>query len=113
MPRAVATSAIRPSAQRMLAELNLARDFPVLVTIDDVTNGKPDPEIYLTAAARLGVSPELCLVFEDAPAGLQAASAAGMTAIGLTTTHETLSIAVFAIADYRDSRLESLLSIPR
>jgi HAD superfamily hydrolase (TIGR01509 family) len=113
VPRAVATSAIRPSAERMLAELELTDEFPVVVTISDIARGKPDPEIYLTAAAWLGVSPGRCLVFEDAPAGLQAASAAGMTAIGLTTTHADLPIAVFSIADYRDSRLGSLRWIPR
>lgn len=58
----------------------------VLITAEDVMRGKPDPEAFVLAAKRLGVSPESCLVVEDAPAGLQAARAAGMTAIGVTTT---------------------------
>jgi mannitol-1-/sugar-/sorbitol-6-phosphatase len=60
----------------------------VLVTSDDVTRGKPDPEPYLKGAARLGFSPEECLVIEDAPAGIHAAHAAGMTVIGLASTYK-------------------------
>ncbi|MFE9402971.1 HAD-IA family hydrolase [Streptomyces sp. NPDC006530] len=52
-----------------------------------LTRGKPDPEPFLLAAARLGVDPARCVVFEDAPAGLAAARAAGMTTVALATTH--------------------------
>ena len=65
----------------------------VLVTADDITRGKPDPEPYLLAAERLGVAPERCVVVEDAPAGVQAAKAAGMTAIGVATTHAATVLA--------------------
>ncbi|MFF3651171.1 HAD-IA family hydrolase [Streptomyces sp. NPDC002181] len=54
---------------------------------DDVTCGKPDPEPFLLAAARLGADPARCVVFEDAPAGLAAGRAAGMRTVALTTTH--------------------------
>jgi sugar-phosphatase len=60
---------------------------PVLVTADDVRRGKPEPEAYLLAAQRLGVPPEQCMVIEDAPAGIEAAHAAGMRAIAVVTTH--------------------------
>lgn len=60
---------------------------PVMVTADDVTHGKPDPECYLLGARRLGVLPEQCVVLEDAPAGVAAGRAAGATVIGLTSTH--------------------------
>ncbi|MBW8817839.1 MAG: HAD-IA family hydrolase, partial [Streptomyces sp.] len=50
--------------------------------------GKPDPEPYLLAARELGVDPARCVVFEDAPAGLRAGRAAGMTTVALTTTHQ-------------------------
>lgn len=60
----------------------------VVVTADDVTRGKPDPEPFLRAAAILGVDPARCLVVEDAPAGLRAGRAAGMTTLAVTTTHE-------------------------
>jgi sugar-phosphatase len=59
----------------------------VLVTADDVTNGKPHPEPYLKGAELLGFKPADCLVIEDAPAGIRAAHAAGMKAIGLMSTY--------------------------
>lgn len=59
------------------------------VTGDDVTRGKPDPQVFLLAAERLGVPPASCAVVEDAPAGLAAAHAAGMAAIGLVSTGRT------------------------
>lgn len=60
--------------------------FDVVVTGDDVTEKKPDPQIYLTTAARLGVEPARCVVFEDAPAGVAAAKAAGMRCIAVTSS---------------------------
>ena len=59
----------------------------VLVSADDVSKGKPDPEPYLTGARLLGVNPKDCLVIEDAPAGIRAAHAGGMKAIGITSTY--------------------------
>ena len=59
----------------------------VLVTADDVTHGKPNPEPYLLAAKRLGVSPENCVVFEDAPVGIESAKSAGMRVIAIASTH--------------------------
>ncbi|GHH84823.1 phosphatase [Streptomyces sulfonofaciens] len=82
---AVVTSASRRTADARLRRVGL--DAPVLITADDITRGKPDPEPFLVAAARLGVAPADCLVVEDAPAGLQAARAAGMRSIAVTTTH--------------------------
>jgi mannitol-1-/sugar-/sorbitol-6-phosphatase len=64
----------------------------VLVTSDDVTNGKPHPEPYLKGAERLGFDPAECLVIEDAPAGIQAGRAAGMKVIGITSTYPAVSI---------------------
>lgn len=57
------------------------------ITADDVVNGKPSPEPYLKGAALLGLAPEDCLVFEDTPAGIQAAKAAGIGVIALQTTY--------------------------
>ncbi|MGH7499581.1 MAG: HAD-IA family hydrolase [Gemmatimonadales bacterium] len=84
----IATSGLRVSAT---ARLRLA-GLPVpevLICAEDVTRGKPSPEPYLVAAAALGVSPESCVVIEDAPAGIEGARAAGMTVIGLATTHSS------------------------
>jgi sugar-phosphatase len=59
----------------------------ILVTADDVTRGKPDPEPYLIGAQRLGVAVERCVVIEDAPAGVESAHKAGMRVIGIQATH--------------------------
>ncbi len=64
----------------------------VMVTADDVSRGKPHPEPYLKGAELLGVRPEDCLVIEDAPAGIQAAHAGGMKAIGLTSTYGAVAL---------------------
>lgn len=83
---AVATSGTRATALARLAGAGLP--IPdVLVCAEDVVHGKPSPDVYLMAAARLAARPEECVVVEDAPAGIEAARAAGMRVIGLTTTH--------------------------
>jgi beta-phosphoglucomutase len=60
--------------------------FDAVVSGEDVTHSKPHPEIFLTAAARLGVAPERCVAFEDAPAGIESARRAGMPVVAITTT---------------------------
>ena len=84
---AVVTSATRRLAEARLEAVGILPK--TLVAADDVTRGKPDPEPYLLAARDLGVDPARCVVFEDAPAGLRAGRAAGMTTVALTTTHQT------------------------
>jgi sugar-phosphatase len=82
---AVATSGRKRTATTRLTHTGLP--FPkVLITADDVTNGKPDPEPYLRAAEGLGIAPSTCVVFEDAPPGVAAAKAAGMRVIAITST---------------------------
>ncbi|MEV7732612.1 HAD family hydrolase [Streptomyces sp. NPDC088921] len=83
---AVVTSATRRLAEARLEAVGILPK--TLVAADDVTRGKPDPEPYLLAARELGVDPSRCVVFEDAPAGLRAGRAAGMTTVALTTTHQ-------------------------
>lgn len=75
----------------------------VLVTCDDISCGKPDPEGYRLAAERLGTECSRCVVLEDSPSGIEAAVAAGTVAIGLRTTHETHEIAS-AAATVEDGR---------
>lgn len=82
----VVTSGSRLLAQNRLRYCGLPVP-EVLVTSDDVTNGKPDPEPYLKGAEGLGFAPVECLVIEDAPAGIQAARAAGMRVIGMASTY--------------------------
>jgi HAD superfamily hydrolase (TIGR01509 family) len=87
VPCAVGTSASRWDAERLLDDLGLLRFFDVMVTADDVMLGKPDPEVWVQVARRLRVPVARCVVFEDAPVGIQAARAAGMRALGVTTAH--------------------------
>jgi sugar-phosphatase len=82
---AVVTSATRRLGEARLDAVGILPK--TLITADDITRGKPDPEPYLLAARQLGVDPAHCVVFEDAPAGLQAGRAAGMTTVALATTH--------------------------
>lgn len=81
MPRAVATSTRRVDAVALLESVGLLRSFAAVVGGDEVVSGKPHPEIFLTAAQRLRVEPKACVVFEDSPAGIEAAHRAGMTPI--------------------------------
>jgi mannitol-1-/sugar-/sorbitol-6-phosphatase len=83
---AIVTSAPRRLAERRLAAAGLAPP-PVLVTADDVAQGKPAPDCFLAAADALGVAPADCLVWEDAPAGIAAAEAAGCDVMVVTATH--------------------------
>jgi HAD superfamily hydrolase (TIGR01509 family) len=82
----LATSAMPERVGPILDALGLVDPFRVRVTGKEVRRGKPDPEVYLTAAARLGVSPGACVVFEDAPVGIVAACLAGMSVVGVTTS---------------------------
>jgi beta-phosphoglucomutase family hydrolase len=84
---AVATSAPDENVEFILGGLGLRRFFQAVTTADDVENGKPHPESFLTSAAKLGIQPENCLVFEDALNGFEAAQRAGMKAVGITTVN--------------------------
>lgn len=83
---AIVTSATRALAQARLGYAGLPLPQHI-VSADDVVHGKPSPEPYLKGAALLGIAAQDCLVFEDTPAGVQAAKAGGMQAIALTTTY--------------------------
>jgi mannitol-1-/sugar-/sorbitol-6-phosphatase len=89
---AVVTSGIRPVAELRLRHTHLPTP-PVLVTADQVRHGKPHPEGFLTAAARLGVDPARCIVVEDAPPGIEAAHAAGMRAVAIASTYDPQALA--------------------
>ena len=83
---AVATSGTLNMATTRLGYAELPKPA-ALITSDDVERGKPHPEVFLTAAQRLGVAPERCVVFEDAPAGIAAGRNAGMRVVAVGTTH--------------------------
>jgi HAD superfamily hydrolase (TIGR01509 family) len=114
VPRAVGTSASRFDVDQMLAGVGLRRHFNVIVTADDVTQGKPDPEVYELAAARMGMPAAACLVFEDSLVGVVAARRAGMRVIGVTTAHSEAELrqagAERAVADFKGIEWQSLAS---
>lgn len=78
IPMAVVSGSPRDAIQRTLTHIGIYDRFDVIVGCEDYTHGKPNPEPFLTAARRLGIAAEKCLVFEDADLGIQAAQAAGM-----------------------------------
>jgi beta-phosphoglucomutase family hydrolase len=88
VPMALATSAGMTNIEFVLGGLGLAPFFDVRVCAGDVSRGKPDPEIYLLTARRLGVEAGRCIVFEDSRAGIEAVRRAGMRAVALATTLE-------------------------
>jgi HAD superfamily hydrolase (TIGR01509 family) len=108
VPLAVATSAPRADAEVLLTEIGVRAAFEVVVTVEDVRWGKPNPEVYLRAAEGLGVSANTCLVFEDAVVGVHAARNAGMRVIGVTSTYAARELlaagAERAIADFEGFR---------
>jgi beta-phosphoglucomutase len=93
IPVGIATSAPASNVTHSLAELHLAQRLTRIVRSDEVAQGKPAPDVFLATARLIGVAPEQCLAFEDAPMGLIAARRAGMTCVGVTTgfTAEDLS----------------------
>lgn len=103
LPKAVATSTARPLALQKLRATNLLDRFPHIVCGNEVANGKPAPDIFLAAAAKLNVPPPVCLVLEDSPAGIRAAHAAGMIPIHVPdlvpTTDDIRALAHRVVAD--------------
>lgn len=81
--QAIASSAPRANVEAILEAMGAAEDFQAIVSAEDVHRGKPDPEVFLLAATRLGVRPDRCIVVEDAAAGLEGARRAGMRSIGV------------------------------
>jgi len=105
--RAIVTSGSVPIATARLSAAGYEHPA-VFVTVDDVVHGKPHPEPFLTAAARLGVDPARCLVVEDAPAGITAARAAGCAVLALTGTTADDELAADLVVDGLDAvRLET------
>ena len=108
--QAVASSAPRENVEVMLRLLKLETSFDAIAAAEDVTAGKPDPQIFLAAALRLGARPEQSIVVEDAAAGIQAAKAAGMRCIGVSdTTVLPADIFVRSLADLPEDAFVRLL----
>jgi beta-phosphoglucomutase len=98
----VASSAPRANVEAALRILGWRDALSGFVAAEDVANAKPDPEVFLRAAASMGVPPARCVVLEDAPAGIEAARRAGMRSVGICTLHGQLN------ADYAVASLEDL-----
>ena len=92
---AIGSAAIMFNVDFVLDNLHLRKYFDALISADDVQHSKPDPETYLKCAQVLGVDPANCLVFEDAPKGVEAAKNAGMPSVVLTTMHEQEEFAMY------------------
>ena len=98
--QAIASSAPRANLDVVLEVTGLARCFDALVSAEDVTVGKPDPQVFLKAASRLGMPPSQCVVVEDAASGVEAARRAGMRSIGVSKkTALRADVAVSSLAE--------------
>lgn len=114
IPVAVATSAPAENVAHTLRELGLSDRLTRVVRSDRVARGKPFPDVFLAAAELIGVAPQACFAFEDAPAGLQAARAAGMTCVALTTGFPADSLAALGAApDLAVRDFEEFLEVAR
>lgn len=111
---AVGSSGPPENVKLVLDRLGIAGVVEAVITGEDVSRGKPDPEVFLKAAEALGEAAEACIVVEDAPAGVEAAHRAGMACIGLASTGRTTAdlqaaeIVVTTLADIEVSALRSL-----
>ncbi|WP_417378664.1 HAD family hydrolase [Gimesia sp.] len=113
IPKCVATSSPRPYLETLLVQFDLTHRFPISLTAEDVTHGKPHPEIYLTAAQKMGVTPERMLVLEDSETGTKSGVGAGAYVVSIP--HEYSNYGDFSsaqiIADsLTDARVLELFS---
>jgi beta-phosphoglucomutase family hydrolase len=109
--QALASSASLLNVEAILGGLNVAAFFDAIVSAEDVQTGKPDPEVFLVAAARVSAPPARCVVIEDAPAGLEAARLAGMRTIAVQSTHISLQadVVVRTLNDLSDDAFDCLV----
>ncbi|MEI8311045.1 MAG: HAD family phosphatase [Verrucomicrobiota bacterium] len=113
IPRSVGSSTPRSNLDAIFATTGLDRLFDAVVCGDDVTNGKPAPDVFLLAAERLGLAPADCLVIEDAHVGIEAARRAGMKVLAVATTNPLaeLVLADAAVTSLAEVTPESLQQI--
>lgn len=117
IPIALATSAPPENVEFTLNSTGLKKYFNFISDASMVKRGKPDPEIYLLTAAKLGVKPSDCIVFEDSVAGIQSALNAGMRVIGVATTHNSDELMMYVkeiILNFEASEIliQNLLQMP-
>jgi len=109
--QALASSAPRLNLEAILKALGLEGFFDAVASAEDVSRGKPDPQIFLAAAAKVHVPAARCVVVEDAPAGVEAARRAGMRRVGVLSSHGALDadVVVNSLADLPDDTFDKLL----
>jgi beta-phosphoglucomutase len=108
--QAIASSAPRRNVEVMLSALGLDAELDAIVAAEDVASGKPDPEVFLTAASRLGLPPGRCIVVEDAVVGIEAARRAGIRSIGVGRTPGLAAdIVALTLSELPDDAFETLL----
>jgi HAD superfamily hydrolase (TIGR01509 family) len=105
IPCAIGSSTERLNIDTILRVLGIGYYFSAIVSADDVSHGKPDPEVFVTAAQRIERDPARCVVFEDALVGIEAAHRGGMKVIGVATTNP---IELIGTADLAVRRLDEL-----
>jgi beta-phosphoglucomutase len=113
---AIGSAAIPYNIDFVIDTLSLRDYFEVIVSAEDVSRSKPDPETYLKAAEHLQVKPSSSIVFEDAPKGVEAAKNAGMKSVVITSMHEATEFAQYDnvmmfVEDYTDPRLNHLFEM--
>ncbi len=112
--KAIGTSSSRRSLEAILSRFAMEPRFQFVLTAEDITHGKPDPEIYLKAAARFGIAPREMLVLEDSQTGCRSAAAAGAIVVAVPGAHsirQDFSMAVLVLSSLADRRLYELLEI--
>ena len=110
---AIGTAAIPFNIDYVLDNLQIRQYFKALISANDVAVSKPHPDVFLKAAEQLGIAPQDCLVFEDAPKGIEAARRAGMQAVGITSYHTAAELqndnVLCIVSDYTDAVLNNLI----
>ena len=113
IPKCVATSSPRPYLETLLVQFDLTHRFPISLTAEDVTHGKPHPEIYLTAAEKMSVTPERMLVLEDSETGTKSGVGAGAYVVSIPheySNYGDFSSAQFIADSLTDARVLDLFS---
>ena len=110
---AVGSSAPPENVDLLLNSFKITHYFNVVITASDVKNGKPAPDVFLTASEKLKIAPSNCIVIEDAPVGIEAAKNAGMKCIALKTTHHAkeLLAADLVISDLSKIRSKDIVKL--
>lgn len=113
VPCAVASSTHRQNVEAVVDAIGLRHCFQAIVTGEDVSRGKPDPEVFLKSAQRIGRRPADCVVFEDAHVGIEAGLAAGARVVAVATSHplEDLGRAHLAVRSLEEVRWEEVAAL--